>query len=91
MTIDGYLIGLVGLILTLLGAVAGAAAQHGVSKEKVRSLELRMSAAEARQDLIRDQLARGDTAFEGMRKDFGSMNNTLVDIKADLERLLARG
>lgn len=88
---DAAVIGLMGLVLTLLGAVAGAAIQHGVSKEKIRSLEARMAAAEGRQDVMRTQLARGDTAFELLRKDFSGMSQTLTEIKTDIEQLLTRG
>lgn len=88
---DAAVIGLMGLVLTLLGAVAGAAIQHGVSKEKIRSLESRMAAAEARQEVMRDQLAKGDTAFELLRKDFAGMSTTLTEIKTDIEQLLAKG
>lgn len=88
---DAAVIGLMGLVLTLLGAVAGAAIQHGVSKEKIRSLESRMAAAEARQEVMRDQLAKGDTAFELLRKDFSGVTATLSEIKGDIEQLLAKG
>ena len=87
---EAGLIGVGGLVLTLLGVVAGAAIQHGVSKEKVRSLENRMAAAEAKQEVFRDQLARGDTSFAEIRGELKGMNTTLGDIKADLEKLVAR-
>ncbi len=86
---DGW-VGIAGLLLTALGAVAGAALQHGVSKEKVRNLETRMSAAEARQELMREALARGDTSFAELRLALNNFGSTLVDIKGDIEKLLSR-
>lgn len=83
-------IALAGLVLTLLGAVAGAAIQHGVSKEKVRQLEVRMAASEGRQEIMREQLARGDAAFAELRAVFNAFKGTLDDIKADVEKLLER-
>lgn len=84
------IVGVLALLGTALGAVWAVGQTTGSMKERVRSLEARVTAAEARLEVTRDQLARGDTSFAEMRRDFTTMSATLVEIKADLERLLAR-
>ena len=84
----GVAVGFGGLVLTVMGAAIGVAWQNGVTREKIRALEVAQSKTDDKLSVHAGELRRGDNRFTELSLRLNSMELTLGRIDGRLEEVL---